>query len=951
MLRMMRRLSAPIAVFLLVISTRASGQSPVPPQADFDATTLRHAGIDTDAASLLNHLRYSLRNEGDATAIKALIERLADARFEKREEAVRGLIAVGRPALEALRQAHKKHEDPEVRLRAQHCIEVIESRLDANLTMAAVRRLIYLRAGGAAEHFLELLPVVDWEIQDEIVHGLPQVARRDGKLDSALLAALDDKLPLRRAAAALAVVLRGNDKERAAVRKLLTDSDAEVRLRAAQGLLAVHDASSLPVLIALLNEPAVEVSWSAEELLHWVAGEKAPTAKVGAASVGERTTAMEAWTGWHTSAAPKIDWDELEQAPRRPGLYLACDRHAVWLGGCVGGPRWKIAHSFAHDAFLLHDNHILVVQYGSSEVIKYDLTGVELWHRSPPKGREYVMCQHLPNGHFLLAGSLNILEMTPDGEEVSSVALGLGRHLADAWQPRTGPLFCRTTEGLAIIDRATGRVMDTSEINAEIVYPGHNFAVLGDGRCAVADQGHDRLVEVNARGETLHVLPVHRPSGVEPLRNGNYLVCAQLSNEWRILELDQAGHTLWESYTQRDVLRVRSVLDKVRIGFDKPQQPDYNLDSTASRVCRLRDPNPEERVRSLWILLYHPPTDANAIDGLTLAMDDKVEEVRDLAGRVLAEIGEPSVEALMRILQKGTSQNRPVALSALANMGAAGKAAVPALASLVQDSKLPLEERCAAINALRCIGPEAKTAIPTLLGALKSKHDKLRDCTPDSLVAIGPNDPTVICALIGAIDDDKYPMTRRAAIDALARLGPSAKAALPTLITILKAKDDPGGTLRSSGVEALGRMGTEAKPAIPAMVDLLKDPNQSVDLHRVIIRSLYFLGETGKQASPVLGDMLRDPTTPGVLLDILPHALSALGHDGVLELARSVNEGDTDGRRTAIKHLGRLGKGGAPAIPALTKASNDPDDIIRDLACDAIVAIRSAVAADLPPVN
>ena len=66
----------------------------------------------------------------------------------------------------------------------------------------------------------------------------------------------------------------------AGVRKRLKDPDAQVRLRAAQGLLAVRDADSLPVLIALLDEPAVEISWSAEELLHWVAGEKAPSAKV-----------------------------------------------------------------------------------------------------------------------------------------------------------------------------------------------------------------------------------------------------------------------------------------------------------------------------------------------------------------------------------------------------------------------------------------------------------------------------------------------------------------------------------------------------------------------------------------------------------------------------------------------------------------------------------------------
>ena len=42
--------------------------------------------------------------------------------------------------------------------------------------------------------------------------------------------------------------------------------------------LASAGAPSLPVLIGLLNDPAVDISWPAEELLHWVAGEKSPAA-------------------------------------------------------------------------------------------------------------------------------------------------------------------------------------------------------------------------------------------------------------------------------------------------------------------------------------------------------------------------------------------------------------------------------------------------------------------------------------------------------------------------------------------------------------------------------------------------------------------------------------------------------------------------------------------------
>src|SRR5262249_17818352 len=161
------------------------------------------------------------------------------------------------------------------------CADTIESALDPNVALAAVRRLVHLRAAGAAGPLLALLPDVDWQFQDEIFYGLPRVAVRDGKVDPAAPAALDATVPLRRPPAALPVACAGGAADRARVRKLLADPDPNVRLRAAQGLLAARDTAGLPALIALLNEPAVEVSWSAEELLHWLAGDAAPAAKVG----------------------------------------------------------------------------------------------------------------------------------------------------------------------------------------------------------------------------------------------------------------------------------------------------------------------------------------------------------------------------------------------------------------------------------------------------------------------------------------------------------------------------------------------------------------------------------------------------------------------------------------------------------------------------------------------
>ena len=363
----MIRHCVPAIAFVLLVSPFVSGQTSSS-LAVYDETILRQAGVGSDAASLLTLLRQYTHGNGDPKKVKALIGQLGSVEFEQRESAARDLIAVGRPALDLLRIARKSDPDPEIRLRAGHCIDAIENSFDANVIFSAVRRLIQLRASGAAEPLLEILPDADWETQDEIFHGLPRVAQRDGKLDPAVLAALDHKSPMCRAAAALAVAISGTAADRTLVRKLLADADANVRLRAAQGFLAVGDAASLPVLIALLNEPLVDVSWSWRSCCTGrLKRSRRLLRRLNGATAAERKKAVEAWTEWQKTFAAQLDWKELASTPRRPGLCFLCESGRVWLCGCDGKPRWTLpGEQLVHDLVFLPNNQILVAAMNDS---------------------------------------------------------------------------------------------------------------------------------------------------------------------------------------------------------------------------------------------------------------------------------------------------------------------------------------------------------------------------------------------------------------------------------------------------------------------------------------------------------------------------------------------------------------------------------------------------------
>ncbi len=75
-------------------------------------------------------------------------------------------------------------------------------------------------------------------------------------------------------------------------------------------------------------------------------------------------------------------------------------------------------------------------------------------------------------------------------------------------------------------------------------------------------------------------------------------------------------------------------------------------------------------------------------------------------------------------------------------------------------------------------------------------------------------------ALIEALKDTES-YVRSAATEALAAIGPEAKAAVPALIEALK---DPESDVRSGATQALGQIGPEAKGAVPALIEALKGP-------------------------------------------------------------------------------------------------------------------------------
>jgi len=128
-----------------------------------------------------------------------------------------------------------------------------------------------------------------------------------------------------------------------------------------------------------------------------------------------------------------------------------------------------------------------------------------------------------------------------------------------------------------------------------------------------------------------------------------------------------------------------------------------------------------------------------------------------------------------------------------------------------------------AAASLTKLGPAAKEAMPSLEQSLKSERDSgICIAAANALAAIGPESaPALTSALSDAAYDKRWPI-----LQALGKLGPAARQAVPALMKVLQdhVMHDYLGARRGAA-ESLGKIGPEARAAIPALIKALKDEN------------------------------------------------------------------------------------------------------------------------------
>ncbi len=516
-----------------------------------------------DGSAIVEELKKHTPGDAEREKILALIAKLGDKEAAVRDQASADLVAIGAEAAPFLRQAAGERDARADA--AQKCLAQLDPDAAPPLPTVAARLLAMRRPAGGAEAVLAYLPSAEDDVlAGELRTALIALAMRDGKPDPAVIKALADKVPMRRAAAAEALAFAGGPEQRLAVRKLLKDEDPSVRLRAAVALTSAQDKETVPALIALLTDLPAPLAGQAEEHLRLIAGDGAPALSEGE-DAAARKKARAAWEAWWKKNGDKLQLARLDNRQQLLGYTIVTELYdpAKRSGRVVeldrrGKVRWEIGGmnmlQGPVNAQVLPGDRVLIAEYNMNRITERDLKGKVLWERQMNQPKS---AQRLPNGNTFIVGQGQIIEIDKAGKEVLNINRMNFWDIVSATRLRNGEIVYVTQQGqVTRMDKDGKKEIKHFQTNTGggIYYLGH-IDVLPNEHVVVPVYSFNKVTEYDGNGKEVWSAAITQPVSAKRLPNGNTLVSSL--NPPRVVELDRGGKVVWEAKEQfRQPIRV-----------------------------------------------------------------------------------------------------------------------------------------------------------------------------------------------------------------------------------------------------------------------------------------------------------------------------------------------------------------------------------------------------------
>ncbi len=561
-----------------------------------DAEALTKAKLNPDdGQQLLEYLKQRTLTDADQTKIGGIIARFGADDFEEREKAAQEILAYGSAAIGPLKKA-ERDSDPEIAYRARYALRRLETIPHAAVAAAAVRAVARLKPDGAAAVLIGFLPVADSEpLMDTIRQALVELAVNNGKAEPALLAALADPLPLRRAAAYVALTNGGNPNERIRIKDaypkvreaVLKESDPEAKFTGLWALaLTTREKEYIPELVRMIPTLSRGRIWQLEELLLALAGTHPKDGRF-LKSPESLAKTRDVWLAWWKEKGASLDFAALDFKPRVQGLtdIIEMDYRGYGQGRivCLGPDlkeKWAITGvNNPTDMRVAANGNIWVVESNNNLITERTTTGEVISRRNA--FQQPLNLDFTPDGGMIVVCRNNILCWDKDGRQVWSYPRNNYDIMAGRLLPNGEVLFLtnlyqqpnapRNPNSFRIGGRgndAGKELPDTKDEKRRLslgwIQQLQCIDVVGDDRILVCErevlangQQIDRVSEYEfktGKQTWKYDCPLNSaPTSAQRLPNGNTLI--SLMNQNRVIEVDPSGEIVWE-HQAKDGLRV-----------------------------------------------------------------------------------------------------------------------------------------------------------------------------------------------------------------------------------------------------------------------------------------------------------------------------------------------------------------------------------------------------------
>jgi HEAT repeat protein len=312
---------------------------------------------------------------------------------------------------------------------------------------------------------------------------------------------------------------------------------------------------------------------------------------------------------------------------------------------------------------------------------------------------------------------------------------------------------------------------------------------------------------------------------------------------------------------------------------------------------------------------------------LLRASGDADDRTRMLASEGIRKAGPAAAEPLAKALDHADPVVRRQAVAHLANLGSAGKAAVPALTRKLKDDDW--DTRFQAAQTLWRIDNQTRSILDVVVEASAKEDRATRQTGWALLVQIKPPAKEALAAYRAALKADT-PFVRVQAADAVWHITRKADDVLPVYREVLENSTAANYPAMMQALTAVKQLGPEAKSLRVPLLEILKKGKDSL-----LIQSLPpVLARMGPDSIPTLAEVAGRVVPQFDQLEqtrsrAASRTLGLLGKDGLKPLIMLTEHQDRQVRIGAYAALQYIGPDAKDALPALRKGLKHEDSLDR----------------------